>query len=184
MTNEQIVESVISLLAVDGSVTKEEMQFFNDVCERLDISTTVKKKILAKARRGKGHIHLPQGETEQQRLLYFLVQTVVADARVVQKERKILDAVIHKMGISKAEVEQFIQQRLREIKKERYTTHDKPLMKCPKCGYEQPQSYRCKRCGIIYEKYEKSQESSQESDDAEALMRLLASSNVIKGKKE
>ena len=38
MTNDDILNSIMSLLAVDGKLNKHEMRFFDEVCERLDIS--------------------------------------------------------------------------------------------------------------------------------------------------
>jgi uncharacterized tellurite resistance protein B-like protein len=182
MTNEDIIESVISVLAVDGDVNKWEMQFFNDVCNRLDVSREAKKVVLTKAKQGKGRIHLPTNEADKKRLLYFLVQAVVADGKVVPEEHKILDAVVDKMGISKANVEKFLQMRLKEVKTETYTGQSKSSIVCPKCGNEQTTAYRCKRCGIIFKKYKQVQQpSDQEPDDIDKLKEILSSSNVIKG---
>lgn len=181
MTNEDIIESVISLLAVDGTLNKHEMQFFNDLCKRLEISKKAKNVAIDKARQGKGRVHLPEDENDKKRLLYFLVQAVVADGSVASQERKILDAVVAKLGMADVDVDNFIKSRLKEVKSEKYTTASKkPPVECPKCGYKQPASHKCRRCGIIFKKYKESQGPS----DADRLMEILASSNVIKGKDE
>ena len=179
MTNEDIIESVISVLAIDGDVNKWEMQFFKDVCKRLEISKEMRSAVLTKARQGKGRIHLPENEADKKRLLYFLVQAVVADGKIVPEERKILDAVVDKMGISRANVEKFLQMRLKEVKTEKYTAQGNSLITCPKCGHEQTTAYRCKRCGIIFGKYKRVQKPTQEPSDADKLKELLSSSNVI-----
>jgi len=177
MTNENIIESVICLLAVDGNINKWEMQFFNDVCKRLEVSKEARNAVLAKARQGKGRVHLPTNEADKKRLLYFLVQAVVADGKVDPEERKILDVVIDKMGMFGTDTEKFLQMRLKEVKTEKYSVPGKSSIKCPKCGNVQTTTYQCKRCGIIFEKYKQAQEPS----DIDKLKEILASSNTIKG---
>ena len=182
MTNEQIIESAISLLAVDGDLSQQEMGFFDDLCKRLDISKDVKKRVLAKARAGKGSIHLPEEDTDKKRLLYILVQALVADGKVAPEERKIIDAVVKRLGVSTDYVENFIQSRLEEIQAQPLAdgipASWKKEITCPKCGHKQPEAKQCVRCGIIFEKFKKTQEPT----DADKLMDILASSNVIKGK--
>jgi hypothetical protein len=48
-------------------------------------------------------------------------------------------------------------------------------MECPKCGYEQAKSFRCRRCGIIFEKYKKVVGPS----DEDRLRELFSSANEI-----
>lgn len=175
MTNQDIIGSIISVLALDGALNKHEMKFFNDVCERLGVSQEEKNAVLTRIKQGKGSIHLPTDEADQKRLVYFLAQAVVADGKVVPEERKVLDAVVKKMGIPGDYVDRFLESRLQEIKTERYATANRKLIRCPKCDYEQQAGYRCKRCGIIFEKYKEVQEPS----DEDKLRDLLASSNVI-----
>lgn len=183
MTNEDIIESVLSILALDGAVSKWEMQYFDSVCERLQVSQEAKNTALAKAKQGKGRIHLPEDDTDKNRLLYFLTQAVVADGKVVDKERQVLYRVVDKLQLSRNYVDKFIDSRLQEIKSERYSTvNSESTMKCPKCEYEQPKGYKCKRCGIIFEKYTQSKEQDKEQSDAEKLMDLLSSSNKVVNK--
>ncbi len=179
MTNIDIIESVITLLAIDGSLNKWEKQFFYDICQKLDISHGSRKAAIQKIQHGKGRVHLPEDTGDKHRLIYFLAQAIVADGKVVAKERKALDTIIDKLGIPKGYVDKFINARLQEVKAEHYstaTTSSSPLIACPKCHYEQPQSYQCKRCGIIFEKYQKMQGPSEEDQ----LWELLASSNTIR----
>lgn len=183
MTNEDIIESVISVLAVDGDVNQWEMQFFNDLCRRLDVSKEARSMVLVKAKQGKRKVHLPENEADKKRLLYLLVQAVVADGKIVPEERQILDAVVDKMGISRKNVEKFLQMRLKEIKTERYTVQRNSSIVCPKCGNEQTTAYRCKRCGIIFGKYKQvPKPTDEEPGDVDKLKEILSSSNVIKGK--
>jgi hypothetical protein len=100
----------------------------------------------------------------------------VADGVVAPQERKILDAVVARLGVGKDYVEKFLENRLKEIKKERYTRADRRTITCPKCGHEQPESPKCRRCGIIFERYKQAKGPS----DEDKLREIFASSNVIK----
>ncbi len=137
---------------------------------------------IQKMKQGKGRVHLPKDDGDKRRLVYFLVQAVVADGKVAEKERKVLNTIIDKLDIPKKHVDKFIHSRLRELKTERYssatvTEEGKSFpMECPKCGYEQAQRYQCKRCGIIFEKYKKKHGPSEEDQ----LRELLGSANTIK----
>jgi uncharacterized tellurite resistance protein B-like protein len=168
MTNEQILESVICLLAVDGDVCELEMQFFRDVCQRLDVSKESAEAVLTKARQGKGRIYLPEKDADKKRLIYFLVQAVVVDKKVAPEELKVLGVVVDKLGLSKTDVEHYIQRQLKEVQ----------AIICPKCGYEQPPSPECRRCGIIFARYKQAKGSS----DEDKLRDLFASTDMFKGK--
>jgi uncharacterized tellurite resistance protein B-like protein len=172
MTNEELLGSILSLLAVDGKLNKHEMRFFDEVCERLEVSQEQKETVIARIKQGKGSVHLPEDEADKKRLLYFLAQAVVADGVVAPQERHVLDAVVTRLGIGKAYVERFIEGRLEEIKRERYTRSDRKAITCPKCGHEQPESHQCRRCGIIFEKYKQVKGPS----DEDKLRELFASS--------
>jgi uncharacterized tellurite resistance protein B-like protein len=176
MTNEELLCSVMSLLAVDGKLNKHEMHFFEEVCKRLEVSQEQKEAVIARIKQGKGSVHLPEDEADQKRLLYFLAQAVVADGAIAPQERHVLDAVVTRLGMSKDYVERFIEGRLEEIKQERYTRSDRRIIICPKCRYEQPESHQCRRCGIIFEKYKQVKGPS----DEDKLREILASSNIIK----
>jgi uncharacterized tellurite resistance protein B-like protein len=200
MKNEDIIESIISVLAVDGAINTQEMRFFIEVCKRFDLSKEAINTAFGKVKQGKGRIHVPTDKADKKRLLYFLVQAVVADGTVTSQERKILNSVVEKMGMGEIDVEKFIQLRLQEItsahSSEENSSAETPpptsvkrsgkpdsqnaRIVCPKCGHKQTTAYQCKRCGIIFEKYKPIQEPGDE--DEERLMELLASSNKIKNR--
>ena len=179
MTNEELIESVISLLAVDGAVNKKEIQFFHDLCNRLSVSNQVRDNALEKARLGKGRVHLPEDNADKKRLLYFLVQAIVVDGKVSPKERNILNMIVDKLGMARTDVENFISRQLKEIRTTpKDIPSDQPTMTCPKCGHEQLISYHCKRCGIIFKKYKEVKEPT----DEDRLREMLSSYNRMKGK--
>jgi len=41
-------------------------------------------------------------------------------------------------------------------------------MKCPACGYEQPQSKECQKCGIVFEKFFKLQDERRKKEEEES----------------
>lgn len=177
MKNEDIIESIVTLLALDGELNKHELRFLNDMCKRLEVPKKVRDRALGRAKQGKGRVHLPEDETDKKRLLYFLMQAVVADGKIDPEERRVLYIVVKNFEMATEDVDDFIHSRLREVKSDLYTTaKDRPLMQCPKCGYKQPKSHKCKRCGIIFKKYKEVQEPT----DEDRLMEILASSNIIK----
>jgi hypothetical protein len=180
MTNVDVIESVISILAVDGKVNHKKMQFFNDLCQRLEVPRESVSAVLYKARQGKGRIHLPDQEADKKRLLYFLAQAVVVDGDFGANERQIMNAVVDRMRIPREYLERFIQLQLKDIAESQFSPISaKPQMTCPKCGHDQPVAPECRRCGVIFERYKK----TQEPDDAEKLREMLSGTNVFKRKK-
>jgi uncharacterized tellurite resistance protein B-like protein len=173
MTNYDILCSVLSLLAIDGKLSRPEMHFFDELCERLSVSEEEKEKVLQQIKQGKGSVHLPEDEADKKRLLYFLVQAAVADGKVQQKEQHVLDTVTDRLGVDKGYVQKFLDRRLEEIKHERYTRKSGRTIACPKCGHEQPESHKCRRCGIIFEKYKQAKGPS----DEDKLRELFATTN-------
>jgi len=176
MTDEELLCSIVSLLAVDGKLNKHELRFLGEVCERLEISQEQKETVITRIKQGKGSVHLPEDEADKKRLLYFLAQAVVADGAIAPQERHVLDAVVERLGVGRDYLERFIDGRLKEIKREHYTRVDRRIMTCPKCGHEQPESHQCRRCGIIFEKYKQVKGPT----DEDKLREIFASSSIIK----
>lgn len=173
MTDEELLCSIVSLLAVDGRLNRHEIRYLNEVCERLGISQAQKDAVMDRIKQGKGSVHLPEGDADKKRLLYFLAQAVVADGTIGPKERHVLDTVVTRLGISPKYLERFIEGRLKEIKQQHYSRPERPTIVCPKCGHEQPESHQCRRCGIIFEKYKHAKEPS----DLEKLRDIFAAAN-------
>lgn len=173
MTNKELLCSILSLAAIDGSVNKQEMEFFDQICERIGASPEEKNAAFEKSRQGKGSIHLPEDEQHKKRLVYFLLQAAVVDGKITPEERRVLEAVVAKLGLSKDYMERFLQSRLQEIQEEKERA---AYVTCPKCGFQQPPTNECKRCGVIFKRYKQTQEPS----DEDKLRNLLSGTNVFK----
>ncbi len=108
MEPNDIVYSVISMLAVDGSINIQEMTFLKNLCNRLEFPVKEIHPIVEAVRKGQTKVHFPDGAAEKKELFDLLVQAAVADGRVADKERKLLDSVAAKLKMSKADVKQAI----------------------------------------------------------------------------
>lgn len=176
MTNQELLCSILSLSAIDGSLNQRELEYFDQVCSRIGASPEEKNMALEKARQGKGSIYLPQDDVIKKRLVYFLLQAAVSDGPVTPEEQKVLDAVVARLGISKNYVERFLTSRLAEIQEERERA---TYVTCPKCGFEQPPTHECRRCRIIFKRYKQARQAPM--DDVDRLKELLSSTNVFTG---
>ena len=105
MNNEDIIRSVVCLLAGDGEISQQEMHFLQNLHKQLGVTSEVLNTVFEEARKGKGRVSIPEDATERKRLFEFLVQAVVADGRLVSEERKMLNLIAAKMEISGMDVE-------------------------------------------------------------------------------
>ncbi len=108
MTNDELIQSVVCMLAIDRKIDDSEAQFLNSLCKHLGVSQKIVELAIKKAKQGKGRVHIPDEPAERKRLFKFLVQAATADGKVVHQEQKILDAVAAKFGIPNQEVEEAI----------------------------------------------------------------------------
>ncbi len=181
MKNGDMIESVISLLTQDGKLTLRERKFLNSVCKRLRIPKKRRDEALALAKQGKARICLPHNEADKNRLVYLMVQAIVANGEIAPEKRMVLHELVDMLGISRKHADRFLETRLQEVQEQEASSpYQTKSITCPKCGYAQTTAYKCKRCGIIFKKYE--QKNAPDTRDADALMDLLASSNKIQGK--
>ncbi len=113
MNNDDIIRSVICMFAIDGEISKQEMQFLQHLCQKLGVSQEVVKETFAQARQGKGKVHLSDDASEMSRLFNMLLQAAVVDGEVRGEERKVLNAVAAKIGIPEANVEKYLTEKLK-----------------------------------------------------------------------
>ena len=160
MTNTDVVRSMICLLAIDGNISTQEMQFLQDMRKTLHVSQQAVEETLDLIRQGKGRIHLSKDPAELKQMFAMLVQAAAADGKVGPQERKILDTVASKIGLSEDQVSQYIQQKMKDA----LFGESAPLSKkieapssisCPKCGFEQEAGRAsCLRCGVLFKRLE------------------------------
>ena len=143
MKNEELIRSVVCLLAIDGEMDQEEMQFLQALSKRLRVSSNVVKEALEQVRKGKGRVHVSDDLADKVLILDTLTQAALANRQIAPRERQVLNTVATKMGFSEAEVGKLIQR------------HEKPAtLTCPKCGFGQDSGRtECLRCGIIFAKF-------------------------------
>lgn len=180
MNHEDIIRSLVCILAIDGKLDHQEFQFLQKLQKRFGVSQETLKIAIGEARQGKGKVQLSENREESKRIFELLIQATLVDGKIDPKERYVLKAVAPKIGLSKADVERMLtaqpgpdEQRPQSppipVPKEEATmaaSHDAggPHSQiCPKCGFRQEQEAEsCQRCGIIFRKYR-----SQDAEDAE-----------------
>ena len=149
MHNEDILQSILSLLAIDGKIERQELQFFAKMCQEFDVSQAIRIGLLDEIKQGRGRICIPDEKEERKQLLFYLVQAAFADGILVPKEERILQSAAHKMGIEQCVLDECIQAMGEEVQ----ASARPATMICPKCGVVQVQSGKCRRCGIFIENY-------------------------------
>lgn len=109
MSNEDIIRSVIWILAIDGKIEQQEKQFLTDLCKRLNISNTIAIEIFEQVKKGQGRIYIPTLPDEQKTLFTLLIQAAWSDGSIAPKELKALEAIAIKVGISVNDVKNIIE---------------------------------------------------------------------------
>jgi hypothetical protein len=176
MNTEHIIQSVVCMLAIDGSIGEQERAFLQQLQRRLGVPSKVLQQALDLAKQGKGSVKLPEDPADQQRIFEVLVHAALADGTVTAQERHILDAVGAKIGLRKDLIEHSINFYAGEARKTSRkqseglpkaaasssvpppvpqspppVPHKPETMTCPKCGAEQELDRTdCVRCGIIF----------------------------------
>jgi DnaJ-domain-containing protein 1 len=142
MKNEDLIRSVVCLLAIDGEMDQQERQFLQALSTRLRVSKEVVNEALNQVRQGKGRVHVSNDLADKVLILDTLTQAALANGAIAPRERQVLNTVAAKIGFSEADVAKLIQR------------HEKPAtLTCPKCGVEQDSGRtECLRCGIIFAK--------------------------------
>ncbi len=108
MTPEEMIRSVMCILAADGAINAQEKQFLQQLRQRFHISEDAVRAAFQEVKHGKGHVAIPETIKEQKQFFSLLVQAAMADGTVRTPERKMLNAVAAKLGISAAALEQYL----------------------------------------------------------------------------
>ena len=60
MSKDELILSVVCMLAVDGKIDELEMQFLNNLCKELGVSREVVQAAFEKLKQGQGKLCLPE----------------------------------------------------------------------------------------------------------------------------
>ncbi len=173
MKNDDVIRSMICLFAMDGEVSKQEIQFLQEMRKKLGVSQEVVQSTFDLAKQGQGKVHLSDDPAEMRRMFEILVRAAVADGKIDPQERKVLDAVAAKTGISRKKIEDYIKNKLKQalVAKPKPTgskLRQPQTMNCPKCGFKQKAGrVDCIRCGIIFKRLEQQQQEVTSEPDPE-----------------
>lgn len=154
MNYEDMLYSILSLIAADGKIDEQERQFFDKMCHEFQISQEAKDSLIHRMKQGRGTIQLPDEEEDQRQLLAFLTQAAFADGVLEAKEQAILQTVTRKMSLSPTVLDDLIAAMHTEIQ----TTPVQEEMICPQCGEKQVQALRCRQCGVFIKNFLKKRE--------------------------
>lgn len=109
MTNEEILQGVLSVLAIDGQLDPRELQFFDTLCQKLELPPEKRQNLLDDITQGKGQIYVPEEKEEREQLLLYLLQAAFADGKLAPQEKRIIQSAAHKMGIEQKVLEKQFQ---------------------------------------------------------------------------
>jgi uncharacterized tellurite resistance protein B-like protein len=181
MTTDDVIRSLVCILAIDGSISPPEKQFLQRIQTRLKVSPEVLNAALEQATQGKGRVELPEESMERGRMFDLLVRAAVADGRIDPQERRVLHAVVDRIGFSNADLELRLATELKRRKQQRSPSQapkaapgrqpaaSPPPQVCPKCGFRQDASRTsCHRCGVIFQQYRGAEAPESAPDDPDS----------------
>ena len=113
-----ILNSVVSMLVTDGKFPPQESEFLKRLCRHLELSEAVLESAFEKFAQGEAYIYLPQEEDEKKRLMNYLLEAVVADGKVAQQERQLLEAVATRLEVPQDHFEDMLNILLRRAASE------------------------------------------------------------------
>ena len=99
MKNEDILQAILAVLAIDGTLAQQELQFFDTMCRKLELSLEKRRDLLDRVAQGKGCISIPDGKEERKELLTYMLQAAFSDGEIALEEKRIIQSAAHKMGI-------------------------------------------------------------------------------------
>ena len=109
MNNNDIIQSVVCMVAIDGKIDPKEHKFLSDLCQRLNVSNDMLAKFIEQATQGQRKVKVPESQTEKIELLSLLVQAAIVDGVVAPQEYKILQTMAEKMHIEPQKLQQLIE---------------------------------------------------------------------------
>ena len=99
MKNEDTLQAILAILAIDGKLEQQELQFFDKMCRELELPQEKRRDLLDDVTQGKGQILIPENKDEQKELLLHLLRAAFADNKIAPEEKRLILSAAHKMGI-------------------------------------------------------------------------------------
>lgn len=109
MDHKEMLRAVASIIAIDGKKdVPEEKQFWEVLCQELDISEKEAAEIYEQAQKGGEYTYIPEDPADKSELFTLLVQAAYTDKEIAPKERKMLKNMAQKIGMHDEAVERII----------------------------------------------------------------------------
>ncbi len=108
ISHEQLLESVVSMLAIDGKIDELECQFLERIAQQFAVPLSVINATLTKVSLGRDLVHIPDHPFTKRKLYSMLVQAALANHALVRQEQGLLQKVAEKMGLSKIEAQKML----------------------------------------------------------------------------
>jgi len=108
LSHEQFLESIVTMLAVDGKIDELEHDFLRRIAQQFAVPFSTINETLHKISFGKYLVHIPEHPFTKRKLYALLVQAALANHVLVSQEQQLLHKVAEKMGVSKIEAQKML----------------------------------------------------------------------------
>jgi uncharacterized tellurite resistance protein B-like protein len=102
------IRHLLAMAAVDGGVTREEMNLLADRADELGISPEGFDKLIAEAAAGSHDLHIPRTQQGRFQLLAELIKMMGADGLIHDHERQFFALVATRLNFSATEIDRVI----------------------------------------------------------------------------
>jgi uncharacterized tellurite resistance protein B-like protein len=110
--SEDLIRSVVTILAAEGRIDKSELRFLEALRQHLGLGEDVVKTALEDAKKGKRSLHIPREPEEGRRMLKVMIKAAAANREIAPQELKILQLIADKTGVSREDLQANIQRAL------------------------------------------------------------------------
>ena len=105
---EQNLRNVMVLALIDGELAEDEKSFIASLRGRLGIGEDDFRRLCAEVRENPTRISLPSGRDEAEEAIRLLAEIVAADSVVTDRERRILEKLADRAGVSRTQLDQML----------------------------------------------------------------------------
>ena len=99
-------------------IAEKSSDFLKRLCGHLELSEDVLESAFEKFAKGEAYVYLPQEDDEKKRLMNYLLEAIVADGKVAQQERQLLEAVATRLEVPQDHFEDMLNILLRRTASE------------------------------------------------------------------